>query len=330
MRGSRAVAVTSLGLAVLVACAQSEEAAVGRGSGNHGGEAGNALGGAATAGTTASGAGGNPSNTNGGMLNAAGVGGTSSVGGSAAGSGGSGGSAGSVGNGGAGGTSSTGGKGGASGASGSVGASGSSGSGGVVISPGCSVPPIAAGSKPLIDDFEDRDGVVANFEQRSGGWFSYNDMSGGAQLPAGTTPLPVASDRGYSMNTSGSGFTSWGAGIGFVTHSGCPYDASAYHGFKFYLKGSVNSAGSLAVRVRTAATTPSGGGGTCTANCFDHYSVSVPVSATWAQVSVAWTDLKQAGFGTPSPFQANAIIGSNFEVGANQTFDLWLDDLNFF
>ena len=59
---------------------------------------------------------------------------------------------------------------------------------------------------------------------RAGGWYAYNDMTpSGMQSPAPTltasiTPSPIPGGRcgnsQVAMRVTGSGFTTWGAGIG--------------------------------------------------------------------------------------------------------------------
>jgi hypothetical protein len=197
----------------------------------------------------------------------------------------------------------------------------------------CGAPPQGAAADKLIDDMEDGDGKVSAVGGRSGDWFTYHDATAGTQIPAqGGVVTPETSDRAGStkaIHTSGSGFSDWGAGLGVALHASCPYDGSAYAGIAFYAKGP----GPLTIKVKTAATTPVGEGGSCTATCYDHFKKDLALTGSWSRYEIAWTDLAQAGWGTPAAFSPAALIGVNFEIvttpGMPVSFDFWIDDLSF-
>ena len=81
------------------------------------------------------------------------------------------------------------------------------------IDPGVDLDEIA-----LIDNMEDGDTWIRQWGGRYGMWYSFNDgTSGGSQIPSGDFEMTDGgySSSNYSAGSSGSGFTDWGAGIGF-------------------------------------------------------------------------------------------------------------------
>jgi hypothetical protein len=198
-----------------------------------------------------------------------------------------------------------------------------------------------AAPDPLIDDFEDGDGWIRMVDGRSGAWFTYNDGTG-TQTPAATADfLPVAGGPGTSRfcaHTSGSGFTTWGAGLGFdlatpaFADGGTPmrasFDAARYSGIAFAAKGNV----SIRVMVVTTAVEPPSAGGTCQAGaqCEDAHGLSVALSANWTQVMVPFAQLAQDGWGQPFAFDARTLLGVEFQVAAGTSFDFSIDDVRFY
>src|SRR5262245_49296809 len=71
----------------------------------------------------------------------------------------------------------------------------------------------------LVDDLEDRDGLIAPVGGRSGGWWVYSDGTGGSIAPpANAVPVPVRISGGrcgsqFAMRVTGQGFSDWGAGV---------------------------------------------------------------------------------------------------------------------
>jgi hypothetical protein len=180
------------------------------------------------------------------------------------------------------------------------------------------------GLAPLVDDLTDGDAAILPNEGRTGYWFPYNDATVGAtQTPpswnaatctGGVTPISG------QVCTSGSGFASWGAGIGiFLDAVGgqppCSYDASVYSGVSFTLSGSV-SMGYLRFNVMTAATSTPDNGGTCSASsgCEDHYGISFRPSAIPQTIRLYFSDLTQEPWGLAFSWNPTKIIGFHWEV----------------
>jgi hypothetical protein len=194
---------------------------------------------------------------------------------------------------------------------------------------------------------------------RSGDWFTYDDGTGGGVISPGTGPgfhyttimPPRATDGGGPTITSaacvtGSGFTNWGAGMGFsfdlvpTAHGGpplalLPYDASAYTGLTFWAAAPNVAAGSVAVSVLfpdidTFGEDPFSTCNLTTTKCDDDYGASVDVGSTWAQYTIRFADLTQGGWGYAAPsFAANEVLAVLFQVGPDAPFDLCVTDVYF-
>jgi hypothetical protein len=202
----------------------------------------------------------------------------------------------------------------------------------------------------LIDDMENGLGSIAPICGRTGYWYTYNDMTAGAlQTPAAGKPFtdsaivpPRTTDDGgtssMAARTTGSGFTAYGAGMGFdlddpgagaAKHT---YDASSYSGVTFWAMGSAG--GSVRFNVPDKATDPSGGicmGSTGTDQCNDHHGHALMLTTTWAQFTFTWAQLTQQGFGyAEATLDTSNLVGMQFQVAApTGSFDVWIDDIAF-
>jgi len=193
-------------------------------------------------------------------------------------------------------------------------------------------------------------GSIAPICGRTGYWYTYNDMTAGAvQTPAAgkaftdsaIVPPRTTEDGGTSSmaaRTTGSGFTAYGAGMGFdlddpgagaAKHT---YDASSYSGVTFWAMGSAG--GSVRFNVADKATDPSGGicmGSTGTDQCNDHHGHALMLTTTWQEFTFTWAQLTQQGFGyAEATLDTSDLIGMQFQVGApTGSFDVWIDDIAF-
>jgi hypothetical protein len=278
--------------------------------------------------------------------------------------------------GGAGGT--TGATGGASGgASGGVGGDGTAGvvTAGVLNSTGgtraaslCGTA-VGTATDKLVDDLEDGDNTIGNGmgapvpPARVGYWFTYNsnpntctplNMAGcpckqsPPPDPLGLIPFPPSGNPGndsmFAAHTSGTGCTTWGAGLG-LDFNNCdaksnPYDVSAYTGISFSYKSSQP----IRVLVGTLPNLPTTEGGQCAGgtNCHNHHGKNFAAVAAWTTGTITWAELsgsQQIGtppmnpqtYGEMRPFAPAQVLNLEFQVdmtgGAN--FDLWVDDVTF-
>lgn len=185
----------------------------------------------------------------------------------------------------------------------------------------------------------------------TGNWFEYNDgtsTQNPAPMGAGKvlfpTKLPSAVTLGglstsYDMNTNGSGFTSWGAGMGFnFKTGGGAYNVSAYTGFLFYAEVASGATTTFRFDVPTQGTSTTGGvcsptgtcGGASPTCCGDHYGYSVTgLSTSWKQITIPFTQLAQQGYGLPVSFDKTEVYGCDFQVLQDTTFNFSIADVYF-
>jgi hypothetical protein len=194
----------------------------------------------------------------------------------------------------------------------------------------------------LVDDMEGATGSILAKAGRVGAWYIYNDATAGATQMPGVPFLPstVEPPRGastYAARMQGSGFTTWGAGMGLNFNDPGDgdggsvkgtYDASAVGGITFWAKIGTGSVASVRVNISTKETDPSGGTCTPAAKCSDHFGKSINLTTDWVQYTIKFGDLTQLGWGQTVPkFNPAAIYACQFQVGKGTTFDVWIDDV---
>lgn len=185
----------------------------------------------------------------------------------------------------------------------------------------------------------------------TGNWFEYNDGTGTQNpAPMGTgkvlfpTKLSSPATLGgvatsYVMSTNGSGFTTWGAGIGFnFKNGGGAYNVSAYSGFLFYAQVGSAAVTTFRFDVPTQGTSTTGGicnpsgtcGGASPTCCGDHYGYNVTgLSTGWQEITIPFTDLAQQGYGMAVSFDKTEVYGCDFQVEQDTTFDFSIADVYF-
>jgi hypothetical protein len=199
----------------------------------------------------------------------------------------------------------------------------------------------------MIDDMEANTGLVLAVKGRSGAWFTYNDGTtsasqspdaGGKFLPSVITPPRGSSN--YASRTNGLGFTVWGAGMGFNVNdppSGpnqgkrSTYDAGGYDGFVFWARIGTGTTAAVRFNVPNKDTDPAGGVCSPPSACSDYFGKNLVLTDTWTMYIVKYSDLQQLGWGQPvtTGFDPKTIYGCQLAVGANTTFDVWIDDIAF-
>lgn len=201
------------------------------------------------------------------------------------------------------------------------------------------------GPTDLIDDLEDGDDSINETNGRLGGWYTFNDESTtGSQIPPAsgfTTTTGGADGSAFSAGTSGTGFTVWGAGMGFdlnnpeavgMTGPRAAYDSSRYTGVAFKAKGNVK----ITLSVETVGVTPVDRGGTCTPGtmegeeCDDLHGKLLDLTSDWQEYVIPFAELRQGGWGRPVPFAATDVTAVLFQTDANLTFDISVDDVRFY
>ncbi|HLV68422.1 MAG TPA: hypothetical protein VKY73_21545 [Polyangiaceae bacterium] len=219
---------------------------------------------------------------------------------------------------------------------GDMGNTGGTGGGGENIPPGV-----------VIGDFEtesDMPGVYTGyFKDEAQGWeiawFTYTDMTAGATItPAEGGTFTATQDTRDGAATwvgkmTGTGFSTWGAGMGFNMKIGTPPGAvnlSAYKGIGFWMKANVP----VRVKVVDVQTTPPDRGGTCDSTagaCDNNFGFQLsPTSADWEYYTVTWEQLTQETWASqmfPAGPQRDQVIGFQWQVKNGTTFDVAVDDV---
>jgi hypothetical protein len=120
------------------------------------------------------------------------------------------------------------------------------------------------------------------------------------------------------------------------------YDASPFHGIRFYYKWPADDQGTTRrFNIPIAATVPSSSGGTCTDGCSNHYGVDLTKTDAWVEKQLAFTDLsRRSGWGspvTPPEFTEHLkeIVDLEWMDSCDNntgtyTMDYWVDEVEFF
>ncbi|HVY26428.1 MAG TPA: hypothetical protein VHB79_07730 [Polyangiaceae bacterium] len=215
--------------------------------------------------------------------------------------------------------------------------------------PACPAAPVALGTMPLIDDFNHLGRNIPSVENRSGVWDVWTLSAAAEMSPKSANYATTGADSGngytHWTGTNIGGANDWGPTLTVQLSAGCPYDASAYTGIAFKLKGTATKTGSVAVPLKVmfwqppAVPAKDAKGGTCVAAaCYNHFSAFVDVPASWdTPVTLPFASLTQGVWtGTvPFAFSAKQLLAIQFQVEVDgskselATFDLSLDDLMF-
>jgi hypothetical protein len=204
----------------------------------------------------------------------------------------------------------------------------------------------------VIDDMEAGTGRILTRDQRKGVWYAFAAVDperptwvGGTLWPPITSPgVPIETSviqggrvgSTHAMHAYGSESDTteryWYAGIGVDlmfdgSHYGT-YDASAYEGITFWIRGNPTE---LQVRVSTTPTTAVEYGGTCTEADCDPHNAPIEANSSWHQIWVPFSNLKQTIYGPGLIFDPSALTNIQFycPIGCS-SFDFWIDDLAFY
>jgi hypothetical protein len=205
----------------------------------------------------------------------------------------------------------------------------------------------------MIDDMEDGDGNICQTEasgKRHGSWVTLGDGSSGSTLePAQERvflPEEISGGRGPASHLAahfhGSGFTEWGALLGFVLNDGhgLSLDLSRAGGITFFMKSNV----AVSVNFRIPETVLPSLGGACAdsptaLNCNNNFEfrISAPLKPDdWIEYKVPFSSLAQVVQGPPrNPRFGTAtwnpnLVGVDFQVDPGAAFDVWIDDVAFY
>jgi hypothetical protein len=199
----------------------------------------------------------------------------------------------------------------------------------------------------MIDDLDDGDDAIIAASGRSGDWYCFNDGSaGGVQTPSPDDDFAPesggANDSSHAVHSSGSGFSTWGSGIGFDLNGADPggtsnakgtFDASSFTGIAFYAKG----AASVDVTLATLAVIDEADGGTCTPgmgdaeSCSNAHRLTVTVTDEWQQYAIAFENLAQdEGWGQTIAFDPSDLASILFQTEAGADYEFWIDQIGFY
>jgi len=165
------------------------------------------------------------------------------------------------------------------------------------------------------------DMYIADFESGDmHGWYDYTATGALNMLVAATPGAASTSKAGHLAAT---GLMSFGGGMGFGT--GC-WDTSALDGISFWARGTAGPSNNIQVQVAIPATHAVANGGDCVDKCFDHPSKTIALTGDWKQYSVAFADLKQAGFGNPAQYKG-VMMALNWASVEGPNVDFWIDEV---
>jgi hypothetical protein len=166
---------------------------------------------------------------------------------------------------------------------------------------------------------------IADFEQGIGGWYGYVGASGSA--PVSAWPV-VASAPGADSTAFAATFSGGPAAVSGIGFELPCMNVAAFDGISFWAKGR----GGDAVRFLAVVpgSDPTVGVGDCDPSamkCSDHPGVLFTLTPDWEVYSVAWNDLKQAGWGSQATFAdvINAVLWIN--DGPVTSFDFSIDQV---
>lgn len=180
----------------------------------------------------------------------------------------------------------------------------------------CDAPP-AAGTAPVIDDFEDNEHTISPNEGRLGYWYEYGDTDGTQT----TAPLDGVDGVGGVLTSSGSGFTEYvGFGVDLNNDNAagepCPYDASFHTGIQFDITNDVEVTFQIALP-ETAADS-------------GHYGISVP-AATNGTFMAPFAMLAQPEWGAAADWDPSKIVQLQWQItDPTMAFDITLDNVSFY
>ncbi len=208
------------------------------------------------------------------------------------------------------------------------------------------VPDAAYDPTDVIDTFEDQNPALPTNEGRKGVWYQFHDSAGTNQT-FGIEGIPGTrgSASQYGVHTSGSGYTSWGAGIGVdLNASGSTknaYDASAYTGITFWARTAsvTNSGKSLMVVFPDGNSVYNVAGGLTACkdiptvgatnnNCDKNMYVNVTLAAAWQKYTVNFADVSSDG-GSLTTLATDQLVSIQFRSATGAIFDFWIDDVVF-
>jgi hypothetical protein len=174
---------------------------------------------------------------------------------------------------------------------------------------------------------------------RTGSWSWYPQTASAGIFTDG----PMADGKNRAMRFAGMGLANWaGVTLAFLGGNGAGscYDATAYKGLRFRIKGAVNAPndamlnGKVVVSLVTAETQAQRYGGDLKATEGGHFNFIIPVSAEWATFSIPWEMFNRPTHGATTALTAPALTKLQaVDWGVSNlaaTFEILIDDIELF
>lgn len=163
-----------------------------------------------------------------------------------------------------------------------------------------------------VDTFEDGTLKIQEIDERAGEWFISPAGKGENMVVADNSGGAPGSTKALHM--SGGELASQKLWPTFGVPLGTCYDASAFDGITFWIKGDTSGGKNDTVKVAlpTPPTTEKVNGGSCPdgdAGCYNHFATLITLSPGWTQYSLKWSQFTQANWG---PSGANGIAPSGY------------------
>ncbi len=206
------------------------------------------------------------------------------------------------------------------------------------------------GTNQVIDDLDDTNTMFAPAGVGMGTWDWGKDTATtamGTITPSGTmTLMPVTGGHdGSALHVTGMGLTGWGASLAaFLNGAMGAFDASAYGGVAFWIKGTTNvqeGTDKLMIQARMPDVLP-GAGSCCNdkvmgSECYSGHRTVISITADWSEVKIPWSEFKGPawGLGSTIPFDPNRVRDINFSFNHDAmgteaaSFDVWVDGVRF-
>jgi hypothetical protein len=195
---------------------------------------------------------------------------------------------------------------------------------------------VGSGSPGMMDNLERPEDEFqalpnpSNGDGRDGTWSWY---------PQTASVKMEAEGSNHFVHYTGSALNAWsGVTLAFMNSNGAGacYDASAYHGIRFKIKGTVNDTmlnNKVIVSLVTAETQTRTYGGDLVGEG-GHFNKQIAVTGSWQTVSIAWAEFDKPTWGATTTLTAvakNKLQAIDFGVSNTaSTFDLELDDLELY
>jgi len=190
---------------------------------------------------------------------------------------------------------------------------------------------------------EDRTSAIAG-STAYGSWYVYDDRTpGGSMKPPPDTMFEMEAIPGgrcaseYAMRMSGTGFSVWGAGMGFDFGYGnlpggafgkLPVDARPFAGIRFWARVGEATSTKLNFSILAGACAPDAGAPDASplpSDCAQSFGHGLVLTTDWVRYDIPFEQLLNP---MRNALARDQIFSFEFGVPANATFDLWIDDIS--